>query len=154
MILYNQYVPASSPYDYKMRSLFCILKRFNQNPFHIARYQLPLTLPPPNVLQLFLRRSQDAACNLCTEGQVPTLSLPSGVYHSTSTAHDLLNIDKHLIQPSSATYCCCSQPHLREPRSFCPPPQQGQAKASAELPKMSTDSPLTKQSLVNSSLHQ
>lgn len=36
--------------------------------------------PPQNVLQLFLRRSQDAACNLYTEGQVPTLSLPIGVF--------------------------------------------------------------------------
>lgn len=107
---------ASSAYNYKMRLFFCILKKIAPKSFSHCQKSATTHAHPPNDLQLFLRRSQDASCYICTEGQAPTLILPfRSLCHLTSTAHYLPDIYKHRTYPSSATYCCCSQPYLRSP---------------------------------------
>lgn len=138
---------ASSAYNYKMRLFFCILKKIAPKSFSHCQKSATTHAHPPNDLQLFLRRSQDASCYICTEGQAPTLILPfRSLCHSTSTAHYLPDIYKRRTYLSSATYCCCSQPYLRSPQSSRLVSQQRQAKTVLNSPKISTYSLLIKQS--------
>lgn len=71
-----------------MRSLFCIPKLFNINPFHIAWYQLPLTSLPQMSFSCFWEgpRMLPATCALRNKSLLESSFWC--LYHSTSTAHE------------------------------------------------------------------
>ena len=135
MILYNQYVPSliglqlTTKWDH---IFFCTPKLLHQS---LGYHPHPSSKRPSAISD-----NVPGCCQLRVDsgegGQASPLTLPfSYLCHSTSTAHDLPDIDHPMTWSSSATYFYCSQLYLRGPWSSYPTPQQRPTKASAELPQ-------------------